>query len=107
MQNIHDSFDLSVIPAVALARVSGGAATAGGNEWTDYRASIEKDLKPLLDSPKPEVRTAVCALIGINGAADLQKAAGRPGERAKVGAGRALEEACRINTRLPSNAIFE
>jgi hypothetical protein len=100
------SFDLAVIPSSALASVSGGAAK---NEWTEYSSSVQKELLPLLNNPKPEVRDAVCALVGLNGAAELQtaKGAARPGERAKVGAARALEEACRVNARLPSNALFQ
>jgi len=104
MEDSNDSA-FRVVSTAELARVSGGAGS--GNEWDQYEASIKGEVEPLLRNPTPEVKSAVCGLVGHRGAAELQKQTKRPGERAKVGAANALEKYCNLGSRLPANAIFQ
>lgn len=98
------SLDSCVVPTAELALVSGGA---NANEWEEYSASLKRELQPLLNRPTPEVKAAVCGVVGFRGAAELQQQSGRTGERAKAGAGVALEQYCNSNKRLPANIIFK
>jgi hypothetical protein len=104
MEDSNDSvLELRVVSDDELARVSGGA----GDAWDQYAASVKGELEPLLRNPTPEVKSAVCGVVGFRGAGDLQSQTKRPGERAKVGAARALEAYCNAGSRLPTNAIFQ
>jgi hypothetical protein len=93
-----------VITAAELALVSGGASA---DEFETYAASVRSELQPLLKNPTPELKAAVCGVVGYRGAAELQQQTGRTGEPAKVGAARALEKYCNSNPSLPANAIFK
>src|SRR5262245_10982497 len=56
------SLESCVVSPDELVLVTGGARA---NEWDDYAASLKRELQPQLNHPTPQVKAAVCGVVGF------------------------------------------
>lgn len=103
MTDITDSFAPSVIPAAALARVSGGAG-----EWNAYVEDLKKRLGPGFDSPTPELKSTFCGLAALQAGKTHKNDDGSPVTPAqRADAAKGTRALCMRSRRLPIDDIFK
>lgn len=103
MKDINESsLDISVIPAAALARVSGGAG-----EWAAYTGSTKDRLRSSFESPTPELKEVMCGIAALREGKKLKNDDGTLRTPAdQVAAARGTRVLCRKLPELPIDDVI-